>query len=150
MDKVIVLTDLGRLVAYKLMIDPDGIQSPRIEMIRCIECPEARTRTSDRLSDSAGRFRRAGKADNGTRAGYGERHNMQSETQRRLVKTAADQISSILTTEGSPPWHLAAAKGINNALLGALTPEAKSLLRKNLKADLTNLSKSDVLNRFIT
>lgn len=149
MDKVIVLTDLGRLVAYKLMTDPDGLESPRIEMIKCIECPEARSRTSDLLSDSAGRFRRAGKADNGTRAGYGERHNMQNESQRRRVKTTADQISTILAAEGRPPWHLAAAKGINNALLDELEPRDKTMLRTNLKADLTNLSKAEVLSRFV-
>jgi len=149
MDKLVILTDLGRLVAYRIRIDPDGIESPRAEMIKSMDCLDAHTKTSDRVSDSAGRFKRAGKTLNGTRAGYGEQHNMESETRRRLVKMAAGEISSLLTREGCPPWHLAANSSINNSLLESLTDEMKAMLGKNLKADLTSLSKSEVLDRFL-
>jgi hypothetical protein len=149
MDKIVILADLGKLVAYRIMTDPDGIASPRAEMIKCMDCLEAHTKTSDRVSDSAGRFRRAGKTENGIRAGYGDRHNMQTETRRRLVKIAAGEISSLLIEEGSPPWHLAASRAINRSLLESLPPDLMAKLRKNLKADLTNLRKSDVLSRFL-
>lgn len=149
MDKIVILTDLGRLVAYRILTDPDGIESPRAELIRYIESPEAYTKTSDKVSDSAGRFRRAGKTGNGTRAGYGEQHNMKTEGKRRLVRMAAGEINSLLMEEGCPHWHLAAGKSINNALLESLKPDLRAMLGKNLKADLTNLSKSEVLSRFV-
>ena len=149
MDKIVILTDLGRLVAYKILTDPNGLESPRAEIISCLECPDAYTKTSERVSDSAGRFRRAGKVANGTRAGYGEQHNMKTENKRRLVKMAAEHINKLLSAEGCPPWHLAAAKGINNTLVNSLAPPIRAMLKKNLKADLTNLKKAEVISRFI-
>ena len=149
MDKIVILTDLGRLVAYRIIEDPDGMESPRAEIIRSLECPDAYTKTSERVSDSAGRFRRAGKVANGTRAGYGEQHNMKTENKRRLVKMAAEQINELLSEEGCPPWHLAAAKGINNTLVSSLSPPVREMLRKNLKADLTNIKKTEVIGRFL-
>ena len=148
MDKIVILADLGKLVAYRIRTDPDGIESPRAEMIKCMDCLDAHTKTSDRVSDSAGRFRRAGKVENGIRAGFGDRHNMKTENKRRLVKMAAGEISSLLIDEGRPPWHLAASRAMNNSLLESLPPDLKAKLGKNLKADLTNLSKSEVLSRF--
>jgi hypothetical protein len=148
MDKIVILADLGRMVAYRILTDPDGLASPKAEMIKSMDCLDAHTKTSERVSDSAGRFRRAGKAEIGTMAGYGERHNMRTETRRRLVKMAAGEISSLLKKEGSPPWHLAASRVINSALLASLPPDIRNRLVKNLKADLTNMSKSEVLGRF--
>ena len=108
MDKIVILTDLGRLVAYRILTDPDGLESPRAEIIRCLECPDAYTKTSERVSDSAGRFRRAGKVANGTRAGYGEQHNMRTEKKRRLVRMAAEQIKMPMRMFGIShviPWR---------------------------------------------
>jgi len=149
MDNIVILADLGKLVAYRILTDPDGVASPRAEMIKCVDSLDARTRTSERVSDSAGRFRRAGKVENGTRAGYGERHNMETETRRRLVNVAAEEISSLLIQEGRPHWHMAASRSMNRSLLESIPPDLRSLLRKNLKADLTNLSKAEVLSRFL-
>jgi len=150
MDRIVILADLGRLVAYRILTDPEGMASPRAELISQIDSLDAHTKTSEKVSDSAGRFRRAGKADNGTLAGYGERHNMETENRKRLLRTAAGEISSLLTREGRPPWHLAASSSINNALLESIPSEIRALLGKNLKADLTNLSKSEVISRFIS
>lgn len=148
MEKIIILTDLGRFVAYKVTSDPMGVESPRIQIIRCMDCLDARNRTSDRVSDSAGRFKRAGKTANGTMGGYGERHNMESENRRRLIKMAAEQIDNVLLQEGMPRWALAASSKINNALLESLSQGAKASLGLNLKSDLTRLDKSKVLSRF--
>lgn len=148
MEKLVVLADMGRLVAYKVTSDPDGLDSPRVEMVRCMECPDAHTKTSDKVSDSSGRFRRSGRVDNGTRASFGDRHGMKTESRKRLVRNAADQIDSILMEEGMPPWDLAAGSGMNSLLLDYLSPEAISRLRNNLKANLTHLDKPGVLSRF--
>ena len=148
MEKLVILADLGRFMAYKVTTDPMGIESPKIKMIKCFDCPDGHMHISEKVSDSAGRFRRAGKTGNGTTAGYGERHNMATENRRRLIKMAAEQIKDLLAEQGNPRWHMAAAKSINNSLVASLDPRLRDRLDMNIKADLTGINKSDVLSRF--
>jgi hypothetical protein len=101
---------------------------------------------SEKFTDSAGRFKRDGGQPSG--AGYGERHGIAREEEKRLIRSTARTIVSVLRKERCQGWYLAAAKSMNKALLDRLDEEAKGKLEKNLQSDLTNIPKADILRHF--
>jgi hypothetical protein len=146
MEKVVVVTDLGHLKAYRLTIDRAGRKSPRLDLIQSADADEAREKQSEKFTDSAGRFKRDGGQPSG--AGYGERHGIAREEEKRLIRSTARTIVSVLRKERCQGWYLAAAKSMNKALLDRLDEEAKGKLEKNLQSDLTNIPKADILRHF--
>jgi hypothetical protein len=80
MEKVVVVTDLGHLKAYRL------------------------------TTDSAGRFKRDGGQPSG--AGYGERHGIAREEEKRLIRSTARTIVSVLRKERCQGWYLAAPEAL--------------------------------------
>ena len=146
MKRVIVTADLGHFKAYRVT-EEEG-ESPRVELIRSYDLPEARQRSSEKLSDSAGRFKRAGRPTEGGRAGYGERHNMQSEAQRRIIRQTAQSINMTVQAEDCGKWYLASSKSINKGIVEALDPAVRSRLRLNLRNNLTGIKKSEILGYF--
>jgi len=71
--------------------------------------------------------------------GSGERHNIETETEKRLIKLIAKNIDVIIAGEKCGVWHLAAAKKINRQVIDKLRPEVKAKLDKNITADLTKI-----------
>lgn len=148
MQELIVTADLGHFKAYKLIKSRKGNITPRVEMLKCFDNIEAHERISEKMSDAAGRFRRANADASYNTAGYGERHNMEKETKRRIIKKMAECIDSMMKGEDCDAWHLAAGSDINNELLRNLSPYAKERLINNIKSDLTKLTKSEIVERF--
>jgi len=148
MQELIVTADLGHFKAYKLIKSRKDNVTPRVELLKCFDNLEAHERISEKMSDAAGRFRRAGAGAGYNSAGSGERHNMDTETKKRLIKKMAECIDSMMKGEDCDAWHLAAGSDINNALLRNLSPYAKERLINNIKSDLTKLTKSEIVERF--
>jgi hypothetical protein len=149
MEKLIITADLGHFKAYRFITDPKKLQSPRIEPLKHIDLIEARKKMSEGLSDSAGRFRRSdSNRTEGVRAGYGERHNIELENERRLIKAIAENISSLVRKIDPQEWDFAAGDKLNSAVLGELEPPVQKKLCKNLKSNLINASKAELVERF--
>jgi Fe-S cluster biosynthesis and repair protein YggX len=146
MNKVIVTADLGHFRAYRVSEDPLNMASPKLDLIESYDSLEAHEKLSDKVSDSAGRFKRAGLGE--AMAGYSERNRIGLEEDRRLVRMIAEKINEIIVKEGPEAWHLATAEKINNSVLKGLAPEVRARLAKNLKANLTNTKKCDLLGYF--
>ena len=108
---------------------------------------DARTKLSEKLSDSAGRFKR-GEGQRTEAKGYGEPHNMKIEFERRLTKQIANEISTLITKEDSPNWDLSAPGKINGKIIEHLPPDVKSKLGRSITADLTMTAKSKILSYF--
>ncbi|MFC1769791.1 host attachment protein [Nitrospirota bacterium] len=151
MKEIIVTADLGHLKAYQLFRSNEFDEtSARVELIKSFDQIGAHEKKADKVSDAEGRFRRSGSSASYDSAGSGERHNTAIENRKRLIKNMAYTINMLLKVERPEAWHLAAGKTINNGLLSNLEPTAKGKLGQNLKADLTNLNKADLLGRFYT
>jgi len=148
MEKLIITADLGHFKAYRYITDPRKLASPRVEALKMIDLISARQKLSDQLSDSAGRFKRADKRSDAVRAGYGERHNIETENERRLVKEIAESIAALVKKVNPTEWDFAAGDKINNAVLEELAPTIKDKLAKNLRSNLINASKSELVERF--
>jgi hypothetical protein len=140
-EKIIVLADLGRVKAFRVI--PDMMTSkPRMELVYDCEFPEAHHRVMDMVTDMAGAFPVSGKPG----ASIGEDHNLRVETERRLIRQVAEKIGELV--RGQRCWYLAAAENINGRIVELLNPEVRAALFKNLTADLVKTRKQELLDHF--
>lgn len=148
MEKIIIVSDLGHFKAYRVTHENPEIESPRVELIKCFDSLEAHGKLSDKLSDSAGRFKRAGLDKDSSGAGFGERHNIKQESKKRQVKLIVENIEALISRNTCKTWYLAAGRAINNSIVEHLGPGTRAKLRKNLKSDLTKINRSEILGYF--
>jgi hypothetical protein len=142
-DKLIVIADLGRVKAYRVTRD-DMSPTPRLELVDDLEFMDAHGRLLDKVTDKAGRF-----PGNGTGPGgmsIGEKHGIQEETERRLVRQVAERISELARNERI--WYLAAVKEINPRVVEKLDPNVRATMAKNISADLIKIPKDQILSHF--
>lgn len=143
---LVVVTDLGCLKAYRL--DRTPVQhTPRLELIDHFDNDGAHAKLTEVTSDSSGRFPR-GQAHVGTGMSHGERHNIELEQRRRLVRQLADRLSKVLRETGAEDCYLAASREIHNPLLEELDPVTRAMIVRSVHADLTKLDKSELLAHF--
>ncbi len=145
MDKIIIVVDLGHFKAYRVSKNP--MESPKTELIKSYDFIDGHGKLRDKLSDVAGRFG-AGEGKGSARKGYGEPHNIELETEKRLIKLIVKDINGLIAKEKCAKWYLAAVKSINKQIVGNLAPGVKAKLHKNIAADLTKVARSKILSRF--
>lgn len=144
MNKIIFTVDLGHFKAYRMFKNP--FESARIELIKSFDSIEAHEKLSESLTDQAGRFGLSG-GKMGVK-GNGEAHSITNENSKRMTKRIAGNIERIVKSEESEGWCLAAPKALNNQILDNLDKSIKDRLQKNVSADLTKKSKTEVLRYF--
>jgi hypothetical protein len=143
---IIIAADLGHFKAYRITKDPVEI-SPRVTLIEGYDSIEGHGKLGDKLSNSAGRFVRGGGKKESAK-GSGERHNIELETEKKIIKMIARDIDDLIVREKCEKWYLAATEKINGQIVEKLTPEVKIKLDKNIAADLTKIDKSEILGHF--
>jgi hypothetical protein len=144
---LLVVAELGGFKAYKLE-NNQMHRSPRLQFLEQFENAAAHDRIGDRVSDLSGRFPRG----TGTKAGGamadGERHNMELESRKRLVRQLAQRLNALARDPEIERCFLAASKEINHQLIEELEPQVRAKIEKNIPADLTKLEQVDILRRF--
>ena len=144
---LVVVADLACYKAFKVDGNHTG-PTPRLELLEQFEVPEAHGKLVDRVSDLSGRFPRG----TGTRAGGamsdGERHNIELEARKRLVRQLAQRISTLARSQAVERCFLAASREIHHQLLEELDPQLRAKITKNVPADLTKLEKAEILGHF--
>jgi len=143
MGEILIVTDLGHFKAYEVIEEP--MESSRLELIKEFQNIEAHKRMGEKLSDEPGRF---GREQGGGQIikGFGEDHNLQAETEKKLIKAIAREIDKIIKKYSCTKWHLAAEKTINNRILEGIDKDVYGYLDKNIKADLTKKGKKELLS----
>jgi hypothetical protein len=142
MSEILIVTDLGTFKAYEIVKEP--LESPKLELIKAFENIPAYAKVSDIMADQAGRFG-VEQSGGGVIKGYGEKHHLEEEIEKRILKTIAEEIENILEEHKPKVWHLATEKTINNKLLELISENTKKILSKNIKANLTKLGKKELL-----
>lgn len=146
MDRILIITaDLGHFKAYRITKEP--LESPRVTLIDSYDSIEGHGKLGDKLSDAAGRFRRGGGKKESAK-GAGERHNIELETKKKIIKMIAKDIDDLIVSEQCEKLYLAAGEKINSQIVENLKPEVKTKLVKNITADLTKIDKSEILGHF--
>jgi hypothetical protein len=145
---LVVVTDLGCLKAYRLE-NHHPKRTPRLELVEEFTSADAHERLVDKVTDLAGRFRLSGGPANASGAmSDGERHNIELEKRKRLVRQLARRLNALVRSKEVERCLLAASREINHQLLEELEPQVRGKIEKNLSADLTKMERAEILRHF--
>jgi hypothetical protein len=146
---LVVVADLGCLKAFRLENNQFN-RSPRLELIEEFQNPEAHGKLVEKVTDLSGRFPRGSGTANGAGGAMsdGERHNIELESRRRLVRQLAQRFNQLARNQEFERCLLAASKEINRQFLEELEPQVRAKIEKNVPADLTKLEPAEILRHF--
>jgi len=145
---LILLADLGCLKAFKLE-NGEANRSPRLEPIEEFSQPEAHERMVEEVTGMSGRFHRGGTKSNGAGAmSNGERHNIDLEKRKRLVRNLAGRVNRLAKDPEIDRCWMAASREISHPLLSELYPDVRAKIQTVIAADLTKLNRAEILKRF--
>ncbi len=145
---LLVVADLGGYKAYKLEPNQQPSRPPRLELLEHYDNEHAHDRLVDKVSDLGGRFPRAGGIPPGGPMSAGERHNIELETRKRLVRQLAQRLNLLARSQEIERCMLAASREINTQLVGELDAQVRDKIVKNVSADLTKVEAGDILRHF--
>ena len=142
--QLLIVTDLGSFKAYA--VDNSHLHSTaRLELIEHFNPEQPHRKMGDKLNDLAGGYRAAGGKGS---TPFGERHNIKLEERKRLIRQLAKRLNVLIGDGDVDSCYLAASKGIDQQILGALTPVAHAKIKRNLPVDLIKTSKEKLLGYF--
>jgi hypothetical protein len=144
---LLVVADLGGFKAFRLENNQLS-RSPHLDLLEQFNNTEAHGRLVDRVSDLAGRFPRGTGLKTGGAMSDGERHNIELESRKRLVRQLAQRLNALARNPEIERCLLAASKEINHQLLEELEPQVRAKIAKNVPADLTKMERKDILSHF--
>lgn len=148
MNTLLVVADLGGFKAFKLENNNHLNRTPRLEMLDRFENAQAHGRLVERVSDLSGRFPRGTGLKNGCAMSDGERHNIDLEMRKRLIRQMAQRLNELARNPDIEQCFLAASKEINHQLLDELEARVRAKIAKNVPADLTKLDRPQILRHF--
>jgi hypothetical protein len=145
---VLVVADLGGFKTYRLE-DGQFHRTPRLELLEAFSNPGAHSRLVDTVTDLSGRFGRGTGIAAATGAmSDGERHNIELEARKRLVRRMAQRLNVLIRGSDVDRCFLAASREINRQLLDELDVPVRAKIERNIPADLTKTDKADLLRHF--
>ena len=145
---LVLLADLGCLKAFKLENGKEN-RSPRLEPIEEFSQPAAHDRTVEEVTDMSGRFPRGTTKSNAAGAmSDGERHNLELEKRKRLVRNLAGHVNRLAKDPEFDKCWMAASREISHPLLKELAPDVRAKIQTIVAADLTKLGRAEILKRF--
>jgi hypothetical protein len=146
-NRLLIVVDLGRFKAYRVEFN-ELSSHPRLELLEDFNTIDAHGRLSDKLTDVAGRFPSGMRNLRGLH-GYGEKHNIQLELNRRTVNYLTQSINDLVKREAPDlPVYFAVEKEIQHKILERLEPPVKARIDKVVPEDLTRTNERELLAHF--
>ncbi len=151
---LLVVADLGGFKAFKVdhgretPADLRLKRPPRLEFLEEFSNADAHGRLGERVSDLSGRFPRGMGLKGSGAMSDGERHNIELETRKRLVRQLAQRLNTLARSPEIETCFLAASKEINHQLVEELEPQVRAKIEKNIPADLTKIERADIMSYF--
>jgi hypothetical protein len=144
---LVIVTDRGSLKAYRVNETPT--RGPSLQLVQALNITDAHGRLVDKVSDLAGRF----PVSDGAGAHHGassiaERTQLEAETDRRIQKELADQITKIVSPNGKEGWSFAAPAEIHAAIVDLLPPAVRDRIVEHVKSDLVKVEPAKLISRF--
>jgi hypothetical protein len=143
---LIIVADRGSLKAYQVKETPT--RGPSLHLIQAFDLTDAHGRLIDKVTDVAGRFPVTNGAGTHHRASIAERTQLGTETDRRIYKQLADQISQIVGRSGQEGWSFAAAAEIHSAIVGLLSAPVRDRIVEHVKSDLVKVEPAKLPTHF--
>src|SRR5207248_11093445 len=111
---LVIAADRGSLKAYQVNETPT--RGPSLKLIQAFDITDAHGKLIDKVTDLAGRFPVTESAGAHRGAASIAESKLETETDRRINKELADQISKIVNGSGRKAWAFAAAARIRRAM----------------------------------
>ena len=145
---LLIVADLAGLKAYKLENAPHH-RATRLAPFAQLDFPDAHSRLGEQVTDFSGRFPRGlGNRNFGQAMSDGERHNIEIEQRKRIVRRLAQRINQLALAREVDSCLLAASREINQQLIAEIDPRVRAKIQRNVPADLTKIARADLLRRF--
>jgi hypothetical protein len=142
--KLIIITNLGSLKAYRLETTPKG--TPRLELLEEATIEDAHHRLVEKVTDLSGR--RASPTAKKWGTPLSDDHNLQLENKRRLIREITGHIRRLVNAHRELSCCLAAPKEINHLILDALPAPTRARIEANLARDLVKATRKELLKIF--
>jgi hypothetical protein len=144
---LVIVTDRGGLKAYKVNETPT--RGPSLQLVQAFNITEAHGKLIDKLSDLAGRFPvTEGAGAHRGPTSIAERTQLATETDRRIHKELADQITKIVSSNGKEGWSFAAPAEIHSAIVDLLPSVVRDRIVEHVKSDLVKVESARLISRF--
>jgi hypothetical protein len=141
---LVVVADRGSLKAYR--VDETPNRGPSLHLVQAFNITEAHGRLTDKLTDVAGRY-----AADGAGAHPGAsiaETKLENETDRRIYKELADQISKIVKSDGFTGWSFAAPAEFHRAIVDLLPGDVRDRIVEHVKSDLVKIEPARLHTHF--
>jgi hypothetical protein len=135
---LIIVTDRGTLKAYR--VDETPTRGPSLKLVQAFNTTDAHGKLIDKVTDFAGRFAVADGA--GASAHHGAsiaETKLENETDRRIYKQLADQITKIVKNDAESGWAFAAPAEFHTTIVELLPPEVRARIVEHVKSDLVKI-----------
>ena len=134
---IVITADRGSLKAYQVNETPT--RGPSLKLVQAFAITDAHGRLFDKVTDQAGRFPVTETA--GPHRGQASiaESKLQSETERRINKELADQITKVINGSGREGWAFAAPSEIYSAVVDLLPGRVRDRIVEHVKADLVKV-----------
>ena len=144
---LLIVTDRGGLKAYRVNETPT--RGPSLQLVQAFNITDAHGRLVDKVSDQAGRFPVSdGAGGHHGAASIAERTNLATETDRRIQKELANQITRIVSSNGKEGWSFAAPAEIHSAIVELLPPAVRDRIVEHVKSDLVKVEPAKLAGHF--
>lgn len=133
---LVIVTNRGSLKAYR--VDETPTRGPSLKLVQAFDTTDAHGKLIDKITDFAGRFA----VSDGPSAHHGAsiaETKLENETDRRLCKQLADQISKIVKSDAEHGWALAAPAEFHAKIVDLLPNAIRNRIVEHVKADLVKI-----------
>ena len=143
---LVIVADRGSLKAYQVNQTPT--RGPSLKLVQAFDITDAHGKFIDKVTDLAGRF----PVTEGAGAHRGPasiaESKLQTETERRINKELADQITKIINGGGKEGWSFAAAAEIHAAIVDLLPGRIRDRIVEHVKSDLVKVEPAKLPSHF--
>ena len=143
---LVIAADRGSLKAYQVNETPT--RGPSLKLIQAFDVTAAHGRLIDKVSDQAGRFPVSDGAGSHHGASISEATQLETETDRRINKELAEQITKIVNGSGKEGWAFAAPSEIHGAIVDLLPDRVRNRIVEHVKSDLVKVEPAKLPNHF--
>jgi len=143
---IVITADRGSLKAYQVNETPT--RGPSLKLIQAFDITDAHRRLLDKVTDQAGRFPVTETA--GPHRGQASiaESKLQSETERRINRELADQITKVINGSSREGWAFAAPSEIHSAVVDLLPGRVRDRIVEHVKADLVKVEPAKLPGHF--
>ena len=143
---LVIAADRGSLKAYQVNETPT--RGPSLQLIQAFDITDAHGRLIDKVTDLAGRFPVSEGAGLHRGPASIAESKLQTETERRINKELADQITKLINGSGNEGWAFAAPSEIHSAIVDLLPNRVRNRLIEHVKSDLVKVEPAKLPNHF--